>query len=257
MSFVDTIARFQCIASTAVKCPIPVVSSLMFTELKNQMFLTWNIDFSEKNDNSETGKNSDNGSENSCNSNNSPIVDNSPLPSSVGALGRSLSSGPLSSIMVSDSENNGNPFVSRQVVMVLAQRIMKDANNNTLNLGDIYSELDSLNACLNVIRFLLLKDKETNRTNIFDDDCPLRLLLSKLNDKLSKLIKELNIEINANNQSNPINNNTAAMKNFENMQKEMMKTQMLLSMDLLKRILESYTQPRPNVVPPKPKIEKA
>ena len=117
-------------------------------------------------------------------------------------LGRSLSSGPLSSIMVSDSENNGNPFVSRQVVMVLAQRIMKDANNNTLNLGDIYSELDSLNACLNVILFLLLKDKEANTTRIFDDRS-LRLLLSKLNDKLAKLIKELNIEISANNQSNP------------------------------------------------------
>ena len=85
------------------------------------------------------------------------------------APGRSFSSEPLSSIVVSDSENNRNPFVSRQAVIVLAQSIMKDANNNTLNLGDIYGELDSLDACLNVIRFLLLKDKETNSTNIFDE----------------------------------------------------------------------------------------
>ena len=123
-----------------------------------------------------------------------------------------------------------------------------------ITLGDIYSELDSLNACLNVIRFLLLKDKELNKTNIFDKDCPLRSLLKKLSDKLDKLVKELDIEIASSNASDAINDNTAAMKNFENMQKEMMKTQMLLSMDLLKRILESYIQPRQTVAAPKAKV---
>ena len=92
----DLETRFQCIVSTALQCPIPVVQSLMFTELKNQIFNNWN------------GKESES----------------------------------------KESETGLNPFCSRQVVMVLVQRLAKELQN--MSLQTINSELDSLNACLNL-----------------------------------------------------------------------------------------------------------
>ena len=230
----------------------------MFTEMKNQMFLTWNIDFGEaSNDNIADADASGSGVSNNTTNNNdsTPTGDDANGMNNVTnpSFTRSLSG--LSNLMF-DTDTSANPFVSRQVVMVLAQRIMKDANNANLTLNDISAELDSLNACLNVIRFLLLKDKETNRTNIFDEDCPLRGLLAKLNDKLNMLLKELGAEILQNrNEANSDNSNVAAMKHFEISQKERMRTYMLLTMDILKIVLKNYTFSYSQAKQPPAKVE--
>merc|ERR1712154_540377 len=116
-----------------------------------------------------------------------------------------------------------NPFCSRQVVMVLVQRLGKELQN--MSLSNIYQELDSLNACLNLCRFILAKDKDTNYTQIYDDDCPLKQVIQSLFDEMTKISNE-----DEKDKSNPHDD-------LEQFQKQMMKNQFLVSLDLVKRIL--------------------
>ena len=170
----DLQSRFKCIASVAIQCPVAMVSSLMFTELKNQIFSNWN------------------------------------------------------------SNDDNNPFTSPEIVMILNERINKDVNK-TSSSQTILSNLDSLNACLNVIRFLLLKDKETNITQIYDDDCPLKNTLIQLKSKIETYTNDDESETKNNNDNDPENE-------FERFQNSIIKNQFLLTLDLLKRIIDMYKQ---------------
>merc|ERR1712228_1019931 len=90
----DLETRFQCIVSTALQCPVPVVQSLMFTELKNQIFNHWNVDLNE---------------------NDEPQQKEYEDESGIVVMEQTL-----------------NPFCSRQIVMVLVQRLSKELNNMSL-----------------------------------------------------------------------------------------------------------------------------
>ena len=125
----------------------------MFTELKNQIFNNWNIELGE-----EKGQETD---------------------------GNNLDDEDDGMVMMDDTLN---PFCSRQIVMVLVQRLGKELQN--ISLQNIYQELDSLNACLNLCRFLLTKDKDTNYTQIYDSDCPLKQIIQTLCDEMTKIAEE-------------------------------------------------------------------
>ena len=183
------IARFQCIVSTALQCPIPLVQSLMFTELKNQIFNHWNIDFADEE--SESKKEYEDENE-------------------ITVLQQPL-----------------NPFCSRQIVMVLVQRLSKELND--MSLLNIYQSLDALNSALNLCRFVLTKDKETNFTQIYDDDCPLKQVIESLYDQMCAVRdkEEVDEESKANDE-------------LQQFQRQMMKNQFLVSLDLVKRIREMY-----------------
>eukprot|EP01083_Nonionella_stella_P142699 442024_1 len=168
----DLATRFQCIVSTALQCPIPVVQSLMFTELKNQIFNNWNPN-----------------------------------------AGR-------------EEEQILNPFCSRQVVMVAVQRLGKELQN--MSLQTINSELDSLNACLNLCRFLLMKDVKTNYTQIYDEDCPLRVVIRSLFEQMTQI--------------HCSNKNKEKTDELQRFQRQMMKNQFAVSLDLVKRIQEMYNK---------------
>eukprot|EP00483_Globobulimina_turgida_P003744 UN03750 len=105
--------------------------------------------------------------------------------------------------------------------MVLVQRLGKELQN--MSLQTINSELDSLNACLNLCRFILTKDKNTNYTQIYDDDCPLKHVIQSLYDEMSTTAnqdKEQEKQQKDKNQMNEI----------EDFQRQMMKNQFLVSL---------------------------
>eukprot|EP00484_Ammonia_sp_Unknown_P000319 CAMPEP_0197023188 /NCGR_PEP_ID=MMETSP1384-20130603/3970_1 /TAXON_ID=29189 /ORGANISM="Ammonia sp." /LENGTH=980 /DNA_ID=CAMNT_0042451377 /DNA_START=12 /DNA_END=2954 /DNA_ORIENTATION=- len=211
----DLKTRFQCIVSTALQCPIPVVQSLMFTELKNQIFNNWNVDLGE-----EKGQETDG---------NNLIADENQNDEE----------------MMEMQHDTLNPFCSRQVVMVLVQRLGKELQN--ISVQNIYQELDSLNACLNLCRFILGKDKDTNYTQIYDADCPLRQVLQKLYAEMTRVSQENaneNAAKNKNKEQGKIVSPTSAVVGgeLEDFQKQMMKNQFLVSLDLVKRILEMYNK---------------
>ncbi len=176
----------------------------MFTELKNQIFDNWNIelkvvDLAVKVDGLEEEE--DNGSDDD---------DDDGMAAVEGTL---------------------NPFCSREVVMVLVQRLGKELQN--MSLQTINSELDSLNACLNLCRFILMKDKNTNYTQIYDEDCPLKHVVQSLFDEMTSTAQqdtEQQKQTKGKNQMNEI----------EDFQRQMMKNQFLVSLDLVKRIQEMY-----------------
>jgi len=187
----DLKTRFQCIVSTALQCPIPVVQSLIFTELKNQIFNNWNIALDEKKKKNENDE-----------------IEQETL----------------------------NPFCSRQVVMVLVQRLGKELQN--MSLSNIYQELDSLNACLNLCRFVLTKDKQTNYTQIYDDDCPLKQVMQSLYDEMCRIRDDDKKEQEQEQKDKDKKKNVE--KELEQFQRTMMKNQFLVSLDLVKRIQEMY-----------------
>merc|ERR1712129_344303 len=168
----DLQTRFQCIVSTALQCPVPLVQSLMFTELKNQIFANWNAKTEQE-----------------------------------------------------------NPFCSRQIIMVLVQRLSKTLNG--MSLSTIYAQMDSLNACLNLCRFVLTKDKETNFPQIYDDDCPLRVVVHTLYTQMCAIRDD---EQN-NEQKLYCGNQDVSAQKF---QIQMMKNQFLVCLDLVNRIREIY-----------------
>merc|ERR1711920_1221304 len=123
-------------------------------------------------------------------------------------------------------ERTMNPFCSRQIVMVLVQRLSKELSD--MSLLSIYQRLDSLNSCLNLCRFVLTKDKGTNFTQIYDDDCPLRQVIEALFAQMCKIRDD---------EGNDEEKGNEEMKQF---QRQMMRNQFLVSLDLVKRIREMY-----------------
>jgi len=217
----DLKTRFQCIVSTALQCPIPVVQSLMFTELKNQIFTNWNVDLR-----SPSEKAKDKEEEENANNNNND--DNDDDEETV------------------DLEDDLNPFCSRQVVMVLVQRLGKELQNVTLQ--NIYAGLDSLNASLNLCRYILTKDKTSNLTQIYDADCPLKHIVRQLYTEMTKIANQ---EGKKEEKKEDENGDDGEVKGFglkistatselEDFQRQMMKNQFLVSLDLVKRIMELY-----------------
>ncbi|ETO11612.1 hypothetical protein RFI_25765 [Reticulomyxa filosa] len=201
-------ARFQCISSVALHCPVSIVSSMMFTELKNQIWKHWDS-------HSETA-----------------------------------------TLESSDTlESSSNPFASSDVVMVCVQQLGKvlpsqsqchchddsksDSSQHshshqhqqlpTDELHTVTQWLDPLNSCLNVIRFLLLKDKVSNRTSIYDDDCPLKEALANVQTYLKTL-------------SNPPakHDPSDSIQQFNDFQQNMIQTQLQLTLDLINRTIELF-----------------
>jgi hypothetical protein len=195
----DLKTRFQCIVSTALQCPIPVVQSLMFTELKNQIFNNWNIEFE--------------------------------VEDLVVAVEAEAEDNDSDDMGMNAMEETLNPFCSREVVMVLVQRLGKELQN--MSLQTINSELDSLNACLNLCRFILMKDKNTNYTQIYDEDCPLKHVIQSLYD-------EMTTTANQDTEQEKQQKDKKQMNEIEDFQRQMMKNQFLVSLDLVKRIQEMY-----------------
>ena len=187
----------------------------MFTELKNQIFTNWNVDLR----NSKTAKEEVNEEEDG---------------------------------MV-DMEDDLNPFCSRQVVMVLVQRLGKELQNVTLQ--HIYAGLDSLNASLNLCRFILTKDKTSNLTQIYDIDCPLKHVIRSLYTEMTKIANQDNNKEEEKNEDNSngvgggvgkgkgIGLKISTATEVEDFQRQMMRNQFLVSLDLVKRIMEIYKLP--------------
>jgi len=208
----DLKTRFQCIVSMALQCPIPVVQSLMFTELKNQIFSNWNVDLSD-------GQNGDPSND---------VVDDDEEDGMM------------------DLEDDLNPFCSRQVVMVLVQRLGKELQN--VSLQNIYSGLDSLNASLNLCRFILTKDKKSNLTQIYDDDCPLKHVIGSLYTEMTRIANQEESKEDAEETESGDKDGgkgvglkiSTATSDIEDFQRQMMKNQFLVSLDLVKRIMEMY-----------------
>jgi len=223
----DLKTRFQCIVSTALQCPIPVVQSLMFTELKNQIFKNWNVDLRAE-ANGAVAVPSASGS-------GSGSADGDGSGSAADGVGGA----------VGDAEDDLNPFCSRQVVMVLVQRLGKELQN--VSLQNIYQGLDSLNASLNLCRFILTKDRESNLTQIYDADCPLKhvirslcLEMTKIADEDGKRREERDDEAKGDGAGGGDAALQIATADLEDFQRQMMKNQFLVSLDLVKRIMEIY-----------------
>jgi len=210
----DLKTRFQCIVSTALQCPIPVVQSLMFTELKNQIFNNWNI---------------------------ADLGQSRPTKAPAQMAKGDDDNGDEEELVLAVAEDTLNPFCSSQVIMVLVQRLGRDLQN--MSLQSIYQELDSLNACLNLCRFVLVKDKETNFTHIYDADCPLRQVLKTLYAEMTRISsEEKQLQQHGDKTVNGEDDDAKTIKlpELEQFQRQMMNNQFLVSLDLVKRILETY-----------------
>ena len=147
-------ARFQCISSVALQCPIPTVVSLMFSELKNQIWMNW----PSTSPKAETETEKDDLS-----------LDQVSLPS--------------------------NPFCSLHVVSLFVEQLtqvrsdLESVESVEAKIGRFMERhLDSLNSCLNVVRFVSIKDRETNFTHLRDSDCPLRPAVLALKSELQSLL---------------------------------------------------------------------
>merc|ERR1711972_451843 len=123
---------------------------------------------------------------------------------------------------------------------VLVQRLGKELQNVTLQ--HIYAGLDSLNASLNLCRFILTKDKTSNLTQIYDIDCPLKHVIRSLYTEMTKIANQDNKKEEEKNEHDNNGGGVGKGKGIglkistatevEDFQRQMMRNQFLVSLDL-------------------------